>query len=167
MREMNDAESRRQQAESNVRAGLVHQETDECEYHPVKLPRRLTATPLQKFEGEFSHSAVRAATSAGDADAVVRWDSCRLDFFAYFFHQGKKYEEKTYDEVRGELPNEAKYKIWTNIAAEFAGKRFFDLIFSMDDLIGGKVHFGGTSDWNATCEVGSGRETEVFTKPTH
>ena len=42
-----------------------------------------------------SHNALRGAMSAGGADAVVRWDSCRLDFFAYFFYQEKKYEEKT------------------------------------------------------------------------
>jgi len=41
-------------------------------------------------------NAVRGAMSAGDADAAVRWDSCRLDFFAYFFYQEKKYEEKKY-----------------------------------------------------------------------
>ena len=35
----------------------------------------------------------RGAMSAGGADALVRWDSCRLDFFAYFFYQEKKYEK--------------------------------------------------------------------------
>jgi hypothetical protein len=53
MREMNDAERRRQQAERNV----------------------------------------REATSAGDADAVVRWDFCRLDFFGTFLIKQKSTEK--------------------------------------------------------------------------
>ena len=31
----------------------------------------------------------QAASSAGDADAVVRWDFCRLDFFGTFFVKKK------------------------------------------------------------------------------
>jgi len=34
----------------------------------------------------------RAAMSAGDADAVVRWDSCRLDFFGTFLVKQKSTE---------------------------------------------------------------------------
>jgi len=37
--------------------GVAHREADGREYHPSILPRRLTATPLQKFEGELSHNA--------------------------------------------------------------------------------------------------------------
>jgi hypothetical protein len=42
--------------------------------------------------GEFRHDAVWAATSAGDADAAVRWDFCRLDFL-FLFDQAKRKEE--------------------------------------------------------------------------
>jgi len=37
---------------------------------------------------------LRAATSAGGADEVVRWDSCRLDFFATFLVKQKSREKK-------------------------------------------------------------------------
>ena len=38
-------------------AGTAHREADGREYHPIKLPRRLTATPLQQFEGELGYDA--------------------------------------------------------------------------------------------------------------
>ena len=38
-------------------------------------------------------NAVWAATSAGGADAAVRWDSCRLDFFGTFLIKQKSTEE--------------------------------------------------------------------------
>jgi hypothetical protein len=37
---------------------------------------------------------VWAATAAGDADAVVRWDSCRLDFFVSFLVKQKRKRRK-------------------------------------------------------------------------
>ena len=58
-----------------------------------------------------SHSQMpccpRAATSAGDADAAVRWDSCRLDFFGTFLIKQKSTETiinmngRLYDPVIG------------------------------------------------------------------
>jgi len=55
----------------------------------------------------------------------------------------------TYDAVRDKLSGEAKSNIWTNIVTHFEGKRFFDLIFSMDDLITDIQN--NTSDKVAVC----------------
>ena len=79
-----------------VWAEVAHRQADGREYHPLKLPHRLAATPLQKFGGEFSHNAVWAATAAGDADEPVRWDSCRLDFL-FLFDQAKRKEKNHLD----------------------------------------------------------------------
>ena len=55
--------------------------------------RKQKAESRKHFLYFRSHNALRGAMSAGGADAAVRWDSCRLDFFAYFFYQEKKYEK--------------------------------------------------------------------------
>jgi hypothetical protein len=62
----------------------------------TNYPVSLREPPLQNFEGELSHDAVWAAMSAGDADAVVRWDFCRLDFFVSFLIKQKRKIENTY-----------------------------------------------------------------------
>ena len=42
------------------------------------------------------HKRTRAAMSAGDAVAVVRWDFCRLDFFGTFLIKQKSTEENRF-----------------------------------------------------------------------
>jgi len=69
-----------------------------CNFQTVFLTqgrKDFTQSAQRGYEvsGENALCCTRGAMSAGGADAVVRWDSCRLDFFAYFFYQEKKYEK--------------------------------------------------------------------------
>ena len=112
--------------------------------------------PVYNWDGKFLGNTIEGFTGevlvySGQDD--IEWNKMCRD-------GAKQYANvSTYDNVRDLLSNEAKSNIWTNIAAHFAGKRFFDEIFSMDDLIGGKIHFGGTGYWNANYVVRSGRGT--------
>ena len=75
-------------ASQNIQTVFLTQGRKEGERYEVNGVR-------YEVSGENALCCTRAAVSAGGADAVVRWDSCRLDFFAYFFYQEKKYENIT------------------------------------------------------------------------
>ena len=64
---------------------------------PAEIERRRYEPPPNGVAYLNYHTAqpqcTRAAMSAGDADAPVRWDSCRLDFFGTFLFKQKSTEE--------------------------------------------------------------------------
>jgi len=62
----------------------------------------------------------------------------------------------TYDVIRSQLSGDTKSKIWTNIASHFEGMSVYDLKFTMKDMLGEKIHFGGTGYWHSNWDVGSG-----------
>jgi RHS repeat-associated protein len=73
--------------------------------------------------GKFRHDAVWAAMSAGDADAAVRWDFCRLDFL-FLFDQAKRKEENNmngrfYDPVIGRFFSPDKYVANSSFTQDF------------------------------------------------
>jgi len=55
----------------------------------------------------------------------------------------------TYDSQRGSLSNDAKSKIWTNIASHFEGTEIDGKEFTLDNLEGKKIHFeeGLSAGW--------------------
>lgn len=62
----------------------------------------------------------------------------------------------TYDEVRGELSNKAKSRIWTRIVQEADGKSFNGVIFDMSTIDGGKIGFkkSKTGNWTTNTRTG-------------
>jgi hypothetical protein len=86
---------------------MAHRQADGREYHPL-----LRFSDVPQFS---SHVAVWAAMSAGDEDAVVRWDFCRLDFFGTFCIKTKSTKEiinmngRLYDPVIGRFFSPDKF----------------------------------------------------------
>lgn len=63
----------------------------------------------------------------------------------------------TYNNQRSTLSNDAKSNIWTNIASHFESEQVYDLTFSMDNIEGEKIHFGGSGSWTTSWRLGEGK----------
>jgi hypothetical protein len=98
-------------------------------------------------EGFTGKVLMYSGTEKHDWSSMNVAEACKLDGVT------------TYDVIRDNLSGVAKSKIWSNIASHFEGMSVFDLKFTMKDMLGERIHFGGTGYWNANWVVGSGRGT--------
>ena len=124
--------------------------------NPINMidPTGMAAEPVYDLEGNHLGNTEEGFTGevliySGDED---------VDFSTMRADDAKKMDGvDTYDNQRSTLSNDAKSNIWTNIASHFEGQQVYDLTFSMGNLEGGKIHYGGSGSWTSSWRLGEGK----------
>ncbi|NLN26200.1 MAG: hypothetical protein GX163_11285, partial [Bacteroidetes bacterium] len=109
-------------------------------------PTGMVVEPIYDTEGNHLGN-----TKEGFTGEVLIYDNAGgalPDFENMTADEAKQWGAVTFDSQIGNLSDDTKSKIWTDIVSKMEGMEIYDETFSMSDLEGGKIHFGSSGNWS-------------------
>jgi RHS repeat-associated protein len=129
-----------------------------CGNNPVNKidPTGMSDEPVYDIEGNHIGN-----TKEGFTGTVLIYSGAdNIDFSTMTAEEAQQQEGvDTYDNQRSNLSNDAKSKIWTNIASHFEGLRVYDEVFTMNDLVNNEIGFqsSNSASWTSRWGLGTGK----------
>jgi RHS repeat-associated protein len=111
-----------------------------CAWNPVKLvdPEGESCSPVYDTLGNFIGCTKEGFTG----DILIYLGKYQNDFSNITQEEAENIRGVVkYDNIRKELSNDCKAKIWTSIAEHFNGERIYDLLFDISSIDGGQISY--------------------------
>jgi RHS repeat-associated protein len=124
--------------------------------NPINLidPTGMSAEPVYDLKGNHLGNTKEGFTG----EVLIYSGDKEIDFSTMSASEAEGLDGvDTYNNQRSTLSNDAKSNIWTSIASHFESEEVYDLTFSMDNIEGGKIHFGGSGSWTSSWRLGEGK----------